>query len=499
MSNDVKSEVKEACNILRRDDGTSSVNDYMEQLSWLMFLKIFEGIEKQQEEIASLKGEKYEPVIEPKFRWSNWANKDWIGKPRESLKEFVEDVDTVLKVIGKQDNTVIYFIDNVLFPYLKGLKGSPEKEKIAQLFLEIKGNKVRSAYNLMDVIDKLKGIDPNNYEDTHVLSQFYEELLLNMGSEAGWSGEYYTPRPVVRFIVKAVDPNFKDKILDPFVGSGGFLIESYKHISAKLGNSMTKHEYEKLQNNTFYGIEKKPLPYLIGTMNLILHGLLKPNIVRRNTLQEDVHNVSEDDKFSVILTNPPFGGEENKNVQSNFLYPVQATEALALQYIMKKLADDGKVGMVLPEGQIMFGSGKFMEIRKELLEKFNVTAVVSVPQGVFSSMGAGVKTCLLFFQKDGNPTKEIWYYELEGKFTKKKTIKDEHFEDVLKKIKTREISDNSWIVPIDEIKNNNYDLTPKNPNKKEEFEFIEPKDLLEEIETLNYEIDKIMKEIREVL
>jgi len=495
----VRSEVKKACDILRRDDGTSSANDYMEQLSWLLFLKIFEGIEKQQEEITNLKGEKYEPVIEYKFRWSNWANKDWIGKPRESLKEFVEDVDNILKVIGKQENAVIYFIDNVLFPYLRSLKGSLEKEKIAQLFSEISGNKVRSAYNLMDVIDKIKNIDPNNYEDTHVLSQFYEELLLNMGSEAGWTGEFYTPRPVIKFIVKVVNPDIKDKILDPFVGSGGFLIEAYKHITKKLGRSMTKKEYEKLQTSTFYGIEKKPLPYLIGTMNLILHGLLKPNIVRRNTLQEDVHNVSEDNKFSIILTNPPFGGEENKNVQNNFLYPIQATEALALQYIMRKLADNGRVGMVLPEGQIMFGSGKFMEIRKELLEKFNVTAIVSLPQGVFTSMGAGVKTCLLFFQKDGNPTKEIWYYEIEGKFTKKQIIKPEHFEDALKKIKTREISENSWIAPIDEIKNNNYDLTPKNPNKKEEFEFIEPKELLNEIETIDYEVDKIIKEVREVL
>ena len=247
----IRSEVKKACDILRRDDGTSSANDYMEQLSWLLFLKIFEGIEKQQEEVANLKGEKYEYVIDPKFHWSNWANRDWIGKPKESLKEFVDDVNNILRVIGKQENAVIYFIDNILFPYLRSLKGNPEKEKIAQLFSEITGNKVRSPYNLMDVIDKIKNIDPNNYEDTHILSQFYEELLLNMGSEAGWSGEYYTPRPVIQFIVKVVDPNINDKILDPFVGSGGFLIEAYKYISKKLGNSMTKKEYDKLQTSTF--------------------------------------------------------------------------------------------------------------------------------------------------------------------------------------------------------------------------------------------------------
>lgn len=214
---------------------------------------------------------------------------------------------------------------------------------------------------------------------------------------------------------------------------------------------------------------------------------------------EDVHNVSEEDKYDVIMTNPPFGGKENKIVQNNFPYPVQSTEALALQYIMRKLKDGGRAAVILPEGQIMFGSGKFKEIRRELLEKFNVFAIVSLPQGVFSAMGAGVKTNIVFFEKSGMPTKEIWYYELEGKFTKKNKIKDKDFEDALKKFEKREISENSWIVGIEEIKKRDYDLTPKNPNKKEEIEYREPEEILKEIEEVDFEIEGIIKEIKNFL
>ena len=495
----IKSEIKSACDILRRDDGTSGAVDYIEQLSWLLFLKVFEGVEEELEEIAILNGEEYIPVIDKKYRWSNWARKDWIGKPKECLKEFVDDVDEEFKKIDKPENAIIHFINNILFPYLRNLSGTPEREKVAQIFMEISGNKMKSPYNLLDVIEKIDKIDPRNFEDTQILSQMYEELLLNMGNEAGWSGEFYTPRPVIRFIINVIKPEIGEKIFDPFGGSAGFLVEAYKYIRDELGDGITVQEEEILQKETFYGHEKKPLPYLLGTMNMILHGILTPNYYRRNSLMEDVHNVSEKDKYDIIMTNPPFGGKENKIVQNNFPYPVQATEALALQYIMRKLKDGGRAGVILPEGQIMFGGGKFKEIRKELLEKFNVFAIVSLPQGVFSAMGAGVKTNIVFFEKSGEPTKEIWYYELEGKFTKKNRIKDKDFEDALKKFEKREISENSWIVSIEEIKKRDYDLTPKNPNKKEEIEYREPEEILKEIEEVDFEIEGIIKEIKSML
>jgi len=495
----VKSDIKAACDIMRRDDGTNATVDYMEQLSWLLFLKIFEKVEQEAEEMALLEGMEYTPIIDKKFRWSNWARgKDWLAKPKEALKDFVDDVEEEFKKISKLENALIHFIDNILFPYLRNLSGTPEREKVADVFKEISGNKIKSVYNLLDVIEKIDHIDPSNYEDTQVLSQVYEELLLQMGTEAGWGGEFYTPRPVIRFIINVIKPRIGGKIFDPFGGSAGFLVEAYKYLVEK-NSPLTVEQSEILKNKTLYGQEKKPLPFLLGTMNLILHGITNPNYYRRNTLMEDVHSVSEEEKYDVIITNPPFGGKENKQVQNNFPYPVQATEALALQYIMRKLKIGGRAGVILPEGQIMFGEGKFKEIRKELLEKFNVFAIVSLPQGVFSAMGAGVKTCIVFFEKTGEPTKEIWYYELEGKFTKKQRIKDEHFADVLKKIEAREISENSWIVPIEEIVKRNYDLTPKNPNKKDDVEYKDPKEILEEIETLDYEIGRLLKEIKSLV
>ncbi|WP_198018149.1 HsdM family class I SAM-dependent methyltransferase [Hippea jasoniae] len=378
---------------------------------------------------------------------------------------------------------------------MKNLSGTPEKEKISEIFKEISGNKIKSVFNLLDVIEKINKINFSDYEDTHILSQVYEELLLEMGSEAGWGGEFYTPRPVIRFIINVIKPKIGEKILDPFGGSAGFLVEAYKYI-IEHNKNLTVKDTDILKNKTLYGHEKKPLPFLLGTMNLILHGITNPNYYRKNTLMEDVHNIQDDEKFDIIITNPPFGGKENRQVQNNFPYPIASTEALALQYIMRKLKNGGRVGMVLPEGQIMFGSGKFEEIRKELLEKFNVFAIISLPQGVFSSMGAGVKTNLVFFEKTGESTKEIWYYDLEGKFTKTQKIKDEHFKDVLEKIEKIEISENSWVVSIDEIIKRDYDLTAKNPNKKEEIEYKEPKEILLEIENLDYEIEKILKDIK---
>lgn len=495
----VKSEIKSACDILRRDDGTSGVTDYMEQLSWLLFLRIFEGIEEELEEMANLDGNTYDKIIDNEFRWSNWAHKDWIGKPKASLSDFVDDIEDELKKINTPENTLIHFIDNILFPYLRQLSGTPEKDKINQIFTEISGNKMRSTYNFLDVIEKIDIIDPKKYDDTHVLSQFYEGLLLEMGSEAGWSGEFYTPRPVVRFMVNMLKPDIKMKIMDPFGGSGGFLVESFNYIKNNLGSGLTVQENEILQKKTFYGQDKKPLPYLFGTMNMILHGILNPNYYRKNTLMEDVHNVSEEDKYDLVLTNPPFGGKENKQVQSNFIYQTGSTEALALQYIMRKLKKGGKAGVILPEGQILFGVGKLKSIRKELLEKFNVFTIISLPQGVFTSMGTGVKTNIIFFEKSGTPTKEIFYYEITGKFTKTQSIKDKDFEDAWIKSKNRKISDNSWIVSIEEIEERDYDLVAHNPNKIDKIDYKDPEELLFEIQNIDYEIDKILKKIKDLL
>lgn len=466
-----KSDIKKVCDILRRDDGVGA-KDYIEQFSWLLFLRIFEGVEEQLRELDEAEGKKYKPVIASEYHWSSWAKKDW--KDKEEL---------------------IHFVNQKLFPYLKSLKGTKEKDKIGEIFRELH-NKVYSPYTLLEVVEILDQIQKHHFQDTHLLSQVYEEILQAMGSEGGWSGEFYTPRPVIRLMVKVVDPKIGETVFDPFVGSGGFLVESFDYLYENSAKDI--RSWRILQTKTFYGQEKKPLPYLIGTMNLILHHILVPNMTRLNTFSEDVHNITESSKMDVILTNPPFGAEETKSVQSNYPIPVGATEALALQYIMKRLKNGGRCGVILPEGNVLTGGGVMARIRQELLEKFNVHSIISLPQGAFAQMGAAVKTNLIFFEKTGS-TKEIWFGEINGKFTKKQNLQDEHTEEIFKKWKKREESDSSWVVSIEDIKNSGYDLSPKNPLRIGADALLSPDLIFEEIEKNQQEINGILSDLKKVL
>jgi len=467
-----KADIKRVCDILRRDDGVGA-KDYIEQFSWLLFLRVFEGVEGQLKELEEADGKKYKPVIDAEYQWSAWAKKDW-----------------------KDKDELIHFINQKLFPYLKTLKSTREKDKIGEIFRELSGNRIRSPHNLLDVIEILDKIEKHHFQDTHLLSQVYEEILQAMGSEGGWSGEVYTPRPVIRLMIKIVDPKLGETILDPFVGSGGFLVESFKYIYEHSAKDV--RTWRTLQTKTFYGQEKKPLPFLIGTMNLILHHILVPNLTRTNTFMEDVHNMPESAKMDVILTNPPFGAEETKAVQSNYPIQIGATEGLALQYLMKRLKTGGRCGVILPEGNILFGGGSMARIREELLEKFNVHTIISLPQGAFTQMGAGVKTNLIFFDKSGS-TKEIWYGEVNGKFTKKKRMQDENFEDVFERWKKREVGEKSWIVPIAAIKERGYGLSPKNPNGSTGDASLPPDEILGEIEKNQREIDSVVSSLKEIL
>ena len=475
---DLANDIWRACDIMRRDDGTTGVLEYMEQLSWLIFLKVFEDIEVRLEDEAKFAGKPYQPIIEPRFRWSSWARKDWRGEE------------------------LITFINNELFPYLRSLTGSLEKEKISMIFKEISGNRMKSPYNLKDVITLIDGINFNDAEDSHVLSQVYEDLLLRLGKEGGIAGEFYTPRPIVRLMVKIVDPKIGETVFDPFCGSCGFLVESYKHVMKS--RNITVEEYERLQKETFYAQEKKSFPYLLGVMNCILHGLLTPNVVRKNTLEDNIRNIPESRRFHVILTNPPFGGKESRQIQQNFPVQSQATELLALQYVMKSLKQGGRCGIVVPEG-VLFRGDAFALVKKELLENFNLHTIISLPSGVFAnvtSSGQGPKTNLLFFDRTG-PTKEIWYYEHvppEGKkYTKANPITDEDLKDCYEKWKKREISENSWVVPVEEIVKRGYDLTAKNPNRREEFEYKSPEELVASVIEKERAILEIAEEIQNLL
>src|SRR5438128_1636625 len=373
---------------------------------------------------------------------------------------------------------------------------------ISTIFRENSGNLMKSGFNLKDVISIVDEIDFNSADDSHVVSQVYEELLLKMGKEGGVAGEFYTPRPIVRLMVEIVNPKSNERLLDPFCGSCGFLVESFKHIETS--KQLTIQEYERLQQESFHGQEKKSLPYLIGVMNCVLHGMLTPRVVGKNTLEENIRNMPESHRFDVVMTNPPFGGQENKQIQQNFPVQSQATELLALQYVMKKLKPNGRCAIVVPEG-VLSGSDAFAVVKRELLENFNVHTIVSLPSGTFAnvtSVGPGPKANLMFFDRT-KATKQIWYYELtppeDTNYTKTNPIKDVDLVDCWNKWQTREISKNSWLVSIDEVISRNHDLVAMNPNRKEKSVRLPIMHTLEEIAQGSIETQHLLKDLRTTL
>jgi len=432
-----------ACDIMRRDDGTTGIMEYMEQLSWLLFLKQFEAIEQRLALQAEFDKREYSPIIAEEYRWSAWTH-----------------------LTG---DDLIDFIDRELFPYLKKLGGTPEREIVKRIFEGIRGNRMVSGYNLADVIEKINQVDFNDEGDTHTVSLVYEDLLSRLGREGGIAGEFYTPRPIIEFMVQVIDPQIGETIYDPFVGSAGFLVESYKHMSTS--RDLTIKDYDWLQRRAFWGQEKKPLPALLGMMNMLLHGVLAPNMIRTNTLEENNRNVPPDRRFDVVLTNPPFGGTENPQVQSNFQVQVTNTELLSLQHVMShmKIARHARCGIVVPEG-ILFRGDAFATVKEDLLRTFNVYAIVSLPAGVFAnvtSSGTGPKTDLIFFDRSG-PTREIWYYEAHAVgYTLTKTqrpIAENDLPEALEALRERRIIEGkSWVVPVEGIVERGYDMTARNP------------------------------------
>ena len=431
-----------ACDIMRRDDGTTGTLEYVEQLSWLLFLKVFDAIEDRlaAEAATETPPREYRRIVDGEYRWRVWAHRDY---PAAEL---------------------VAFINGRLFPYLRDLSGSPERQTIAGIFGDIPGNRMKSPYNLRDVIAIVDEIDFQNQDDIYTVSQIYEDLLQRMGSESGISGEFYTPRPLVRFMVERLDPRIGETVYDPACGSAGFLVEASLHMKAS--RPPTAAEHETLQRRTFHGQEKKPLPCLLGSMNMILHGVITPDIRRRNTLEEDIRHVPLERRHDVILTNPPFGGKESKQIQQNFPVQSQATELLFLQLIMRHLKPQGRCAMVVPEG-VLFRGDAFAQVKRDLLESCDVRAIVSLPGGVFQPY-SGVKTNLLFFQR-GQPTREVWYYEAQpppGKrFTKGNPIRDADLTELRRLWDERPSTDRSWTVPAAEIAARGYDLTARNPNR----------------------------------
>jgi len=488
--------IKSCRDIMRKDKGLNGDLDRLPMLTWIMFLKFLDDMEKIREAEAKLKGDRYIPAIEPPYRWRDWAAKE-DGITGDELIAFINN-DEAIRPDGTRGPG--------LFAYLRSLRGDNGGDRRDVIATVFRGtiNRMINGYLLRDVINKINTINFTSSEEIHTLSHLYESMLKEMRDAAGDSGEFYTPRPVIKFIVEVVDPKLGEKILDPAAGTGGFLVEAFEHLKKQC---KTTEDYEILQKHSIYGGEAKPLPYLLCQMNLLLHGLEYPQIDPGNSLRFPLREIGDKDRVDVIMTNPPFGGEEEPGILSNFPEDKRTAETalLFLQLIMRKLKrpiggeKGGRCGMVVPNGTL-FGDGVAARIKKELLEEFNLHTIVRLPKGVFAPY-TDIETNLLFFER-GGPTKEIWYYELplpEGRkqYTKTKPLKFEEFKPVIEWWHNREENEHAWKVPVEEVIKNNYNLDIKNPNKAKAEEHRPPEEIVASIIEKEKRILELMQEIQE--
>jgi type I restriction enzyme M protein len=387
-----------------------------------------------------------------------------------------------------------------LFPYFKQYKKDAESAdtieyKIGEIFSELK-NRIQSGYNLREVINRIDELRFRTHAEKHEMSHLYEDKIKNMGNAGRNGGEYYTPRPLIRTIIKVVNPKIGETIYDGASGSAGFLCEAFDYLmnSKKLSTS----DITTLQKKTFYGKEKKSLAYIIGTMNMILHGVEAPNIIHTNTLAENLSDIQEKNRFDIILANPPFGGKERTEVQQNFPIKTGETASLFMQHFVKILRAGGKAGVVIKNTFLSNTDNASVSLRKLLLESCNLHTVLDLPGGTFT--GAGVKTVVLFFEK-GSSTKNVWFYQLnlDRNLGKTNALNEKDLEDFVVLQKTKAESENSWSINVTDIDQTTFDLSAKNPNKKEEAALRKPEDILEEMKTLDDESKDILNSILELL
>ena len=467
--------------ILWKESGCSSELDYLEQKSWLLFLKYLDDLESEREDEAELEGKQYKRIITGFNRWSQWA----------APKTADGKIDVINAMTG---NYLVEFVDNKLFPFLKSLKASAANTnslefKIGEIFDELH-NKIKSGFNLREVINMIDELHFESADDKHEMTVLYESNIQRMGNAGRNGGEYYTPRPLIRSIVKVVDPQIGETVYDPACGSAGFLCEAFNYMDEKIGSTT---DNDILQHSTFFGIEKKPLPYIIATMNMIFHGVSAPNIIKANTLAINLTQIQEKDRKNVILANPPFGGNERGEVLQNFEIRSSETAYMFMQHFVKMLKANGRAGIVIKN--TFLSNGDAAAIRKMLLETCNLHTILDLPSGVFT--GAGVKTVVLFFTK-GKPTEKIWYYQIDKHFTKTNPMTEKDLEEFLTLQKTQAESEHSWLLDASTL-GDDCDLSVKNPNKVEEVDERTPEEILDSIFALESENMDIISELQKAL
>lgn len=491
--------LKSARDIMRKDKGLNGDLDRLPLLTWIMFLKFLDDLEQQRQEEAALSGKKFKAAIEAPYRWRDWAA-DPQGITGDELLSFINS-DEAVREDGKKGPG--------LFAYLRSLSssnGDNRRDVIATVFKGV-DNRMKSGYLLRDIINKVGGIHFTSSDELHTLGALYESMLREMRDAAGDSGEFYTPRAVVRFMVEVTDPRLGETVLDPASGTGGFLVEAYNHLEKQV---KTVADRKRLQNDTITGSEPKSLPYLLCQMNLLLHGLDAPQIDPGNALRFKLSEIGEKERIDVILTNPPFGGEEEKGIQGNFPEDRQTAETalLFLQLIMRKLKRQptpvgrpARAAVVVPNGTL-FGDGVCARIKEELLKEFNLHTVVRLPNGVFAPY-TSIPTNILFFDRSG-PTKEVWYYEQplpEGRknYTKTQPMQFDEFKGCIAWWAKRKENDQAWKASVKELLDVNCNLDRKNPLAKVDFEHLPPDQLADDILKKELRITELMREIKVAL
>ncbi len=473
--------------ILWKEAGCTTELDYTEQTSWLLFLKYLDGREQDKADEAALESKKYDFLLEKQYRWSEWA----APKGKDGQIDHNK---------AKTGDDLRDFVNGKLFPYLHGFRQRATgpntiEYKVGEIFGEIK-NKISSGYNLREIIDHIDELKFRSQAEKHELSHLYEAKIKNMGNAGRNGGEYYTPRPLIRAIIKVVRPEIGEKIYDGACGSAGFLCESFDYLKAK--KTLTTKDLKILQERTFYGKEKKSLAYVIAIMNMILHGIEAPNITHTNTLTENVADIQEKDRFEVVMANPPFGGQERKEVQQNFPIRTGETAFLFLQHFIKILKAGGRGGIVIKNTFLSNTDNASVSLRKLLLESCKLHTVLDCPGGTFQ--GAGVKTVVLFFDK-GTKTRKVWYYQLDlgRNLGKTNPLNDDDLADFIKLQKTFADSSKSWSVDAKTIDVATLDLSVKNPNGGEAVTHRSPKDIIDEIGALDAESAEVLQAIKGLL
>ncbi len=470
---------------LRAEAGVASELDYVEQTSWVLFLKYLEDLEADRADEATIRNKDYKRIIDGPYRWDAWA------APK---KDGAFDHNAAMT-----GDDLIRFVNNELFPWLGGFRETatgPDtiEYKIGEIFTELV-NKFRSGYILRDVLEIVDGLHFNTQAEKHELSELYESRIKRMGNAGRNGGEYYTPRPLIRAMIRVVDPKIGETIYDGAVGSAGFLCEAYTWMNRP---DLTAQQYETLQQRTFFGQEKKSLAYVIGIMNMVLHGIAAPNIVHTNSLNENVLDIQEKDRHDIVLANPPFGGGERREVQQNFPIRSGETAYLFLQHFMRKLKAGGRGAIVIKNTFLSNTDNASVTLRAELLNSCNLHTVLDMPSGTFQ--GAGVKTVVLFFEK-GAPTRRIWYYQLDPGRSMGKTnpLNDDDMAEFLELQTIQATGPKSWLVDLASVDAEIFDLSAKNPNAPEADALRSPEAIIDDILARDAETAEILERIRGML